>query len=86
MEQLVPAVYESGVFRPLAPLELPEGASVVLRIEPETTTKRLFQDVSLEDQRAAIEAILRVADTLPLEGPDDGFSGADHDSVLYGRP
>ena len=21
--------------------------------------------------------------TLPLEGPDDGFSGADHDSALY---
>lgn len=29
---------------------------------------------------------LRMMIELPIESPDDGFSGADHDKLLYGQP
>jgi len=85
MENTVPAIYEGGLLRPLIPLSLPDGAQVELRIETKTVVDSEQQD-RLAKQRRAIEKILRDAKELPLEGIDDGFSGSDHDSILYGRP
>ena len=42
--------------------------------------------MSLLASAVAIEEMLMEIDALPLEGPDDGFSGRDHDKVLYGKP
>jgi hypothetical protein len=38
----------------------------------------------LARQRIALAEMFAEADSLPLENPDDTFSGADHDLVLYG--
>jgi hypothetical protein len=40
----------------------------------------------LAKQRAAIAAFLDTMEAIPPEGPDDGFSGRDHDKILYGAP
>jgi predicted DNA-binding antitoxin AbrB/MazE fold protein len=69
----VEATYENGVFRPLQPVDLPDGSrvEVIYRIEaPPPDPQRIER---------ALEAIA----AMPREGPDDGFSGADHDEVLY---
>ncbi len=38
----------------------------------------------LSKRRKAHEDLLKEMEALPLEGANDGFSGADHDEVLYG--
>ena len=40
------------------------------------------------DERQQSEARKLIAEmvALPPEGPDDGFSGRDHDKLLYGSP
>jgi len=75
MSNRIKAVYEYGVFRPIDPVPLEEGASVELSYERPAALKPPQLMV------AAIEEIAR----MPLEGPDDGFSGGDHDQVLYGK-
>jgi hypothetical protein len=42
------------------------------------------EDALARKQRQAHMEFLREMEALPLEGPDDGFSGADHDRVPYG--
>lgn len=42
------------------------------------------EDALVRKQRQAHENFIKEMDALPLEGPDDGFSGTDHDKVLYG--
>lgn len=37
-------------------------------------------------QQEALEELHEKLDALPPEGPQDGFSGRDHDKVLYGVP
>jgi hypothetical protein len=36
--------------------------------------------------RAEMDEFLSRDAELPVESPDDGFSGADHDKLLYGQP
>ncbi|MGE3240526.1 MAG: hypothetical protein AB7G28_09165 [Pirellulales bacterium] len=36
-------------------------------------------------QHSQIEAMLSEIEQLPIEEPEDGFSGRDHDRVLYGK-
>lgn len=71
----VKAVYENGIFRPVDPVVLTDGEEVDLSV----TTKGPEPD----PQRLA-DALERIA-AMPSEGPIDGFSGADHDKVLYGE-
>jgi predicted DNA-binding antitoxin AbrB/MazE fold protein len=73
MTKQVEAVYEQGRLRPLEPLELPEGAR--LRI--------FFVASEVETAQQVPAEILAEIAGLPLEGESDGFSGRDHDSVLY---
>lgn len=37
-------------------------------------------------QLVALHDLVREFESLPLEGPDDGFSVRDHDKILYGEP
>lgn len=37
-------------------------------------------------QREAMLTFMKDMEKLPMEGPDDGFSGRDHDKILYGEP
>ncbi|HEX5471775.1 MAG TPA: antitoxin family protein [Lacipirellulaceae bacterium] len=80
MTHNIEAIFDDGVFRPLAPVSIPNGSQVRLHIE-----ERAIEDDAAR-RRAAMDEFLRLAAELPLEGPDDGFSGADHDRVLYGKP
>lgn len=41
---------------------------------------------SIEEQHANLMRLLDKMRDLPIENPDDGFSGADHDKVLYQPP
>lgn len=84
MSELIPAIFESGVLRPLVPLELHEGEIVNLRIATEAAHADASESAARE-QRAAIDSLLAEATALPPEGIDDAFSGRDHDSVLYGQ-
>lgn len=79
----VEAVFDDGVFRPLVPIAIPNGQQVRLHVE-----ERAAEDGAeiIAQRKAAIAEFLRLAEELPPEGPDDGFSGADHDRVLYGEP
>jgi len=36
-------------------------------------------------QQEALQELHETLDALPPEGPQDGFSGRDHDKVLYGK-
>ncbi len=69
---------------------LPEGARVL--VWPDTSRPPATADTCGDTDRACdeehrrfLEAIDRIA-ALPLEGPGEPFSGADHDKVLYGAP
>ena len=66
----VHAIYRNGAFFPECPLSVPDGAKVELTVES-------------SDPPAALAAALDKIADLPREGTDDGFSGADHDRVLY---
>ncbi len=62
---------------------LPEGTSVevVANVPPPRKDEKMTE----EEHRRLMEIMDRIAN-MPLENPDDTFSGADHDKVLYGGP
>jgi predicted DNA-binding antitoxin AbrB/MazE fold protein len=72
MTAKIQAIYEKGVFRPSSPVSLPEGSEVELTVN------------SNADSTTLADELEKIAQ-LPIEGPSDGFSGADHDRVLYAR-
>lgn len=69
------AVYLDGVFKPVAPVALPNGAhvriAVVTPAAPEAT---------LVDSIDPLAAVIGVAD-----GPESGDVAARHDEYLYGE-
>ncbi len=81
MTDRIRATYENGVFKPLKPVQLPEGTQVFFTIESDALPKCPSPD---ESRRAIMEIA-----SLPPDGPepDDGLSGSrDHDKILYGGP
>ncbi len=70
----IDAIYEHGSFRPTSQVTLQEGTQVALTIETEMNFVPPGQLVSSLEQIAS----------MPAESTDDGFSGADHDEILYG--
>ena len=72
MSKQIQAIYERGMIRPLEPVALTEGEEldVVLLPRHKQTPTNIAQ---------ALAEIAR----LPIEGQQDAFSGADHDSILY---
>jgi predicted DNA-binding antitoxin AbrB/MazE fold protein len=81
MSHDVDAVYDDGVFRPIGPIALPDGAKVRLHVDSESGASK-----AMLRQRADLDDFRRVMAALPVESPTDGFSGADHDRLLYGAP
>ncbi len=63
-------------------VSLPEGArvEVVVRSQPGQAGETMS---SAEHERMK-ELLDRIA-AMPIEGSDEPFSGADHDSILYGQ-
>ena len=75
MTNRVKAVFENGVFRPIETVSLADGTNVELSFE---------NRAPLKPPQPLVEALAEIA-RMPVEGPDEGFSGADHDNVLYGK-
>jgi len=82
------AIYEGGLLRPLVPLSLKEQEVVSLTISSVVVAGETATGTAeAEGQRPAeLDEFRRVVAALPIESPDDGFSGADHDQLLYGKP
>jgi predicted DNA-binding antitoxin AbrB/MazE fold protein len=76
MTKTIQAVYAGGVFKPSEPIAIAEGTTVELTVSTEIPDAPVAPEVTRD-------ALLRIA-AMPRQGPDDGFSGADHDKVLYG--
>lgn len=85
MSHTIPAIYDAGVFRPLEPVELAEGTQVRVEVPAESPSAEMSPE-ELAAHQAAIADFLARMEALPEEGPDDGFSGRDHDKILYGAP
>ena len=76
MTKSIQAIYQGGVFKPSEPVALADGTAVELIVHSDAEAGAASAD--------AVRALVEEMAALPLEGPDDGFSGADHDKVLYG--
>jgi len=80
---VIPGRIENGVVVLKNGTSLPDGTEVSVLVPAALIG---LADVMTEEHRTKLlEALDRIA-ALPLEGPDDGFSGADHDRILYGKP
>lgn len=77
------AIFEHGILRPLDPISLAENDVVTVVVQTNAPGTE-HSSAELPQQKKNLMAALAEANRLPLESPDDGFSGADHDSVLYG--
>ncbi len=73
---------ENGVIVVDGDVSLPEGVEVSV-VVPETA--HASDDTMNDEERQRIGAIIDRIAALPIEGPDEPFSGADHDEVLYGK-
>jgi predicted DNA-binding antitoxin AbrB/MazE fold protein len=81
MNEPIKAVFEGGVFRPIEPVQLPEGVEVEVVVRQLPTLPR--QKLTPKQVAAALQAI---AD-LPSNGPhDDPYVSQNHDHYLYGAP
>ncbi len=67
-------IYEDGVLRLKEPLPVPSG----------TEFEALLTEKDGPDPQEAFRILMEIA-ALPSNGPDDGFSGAQHDEVVYGK-
>ena len=74
------AEYVNGALKPLEPLELPEGAIVILYIEEQSQNE--------EQRHSALETADRIRQSAPAEIwnnlPTDGAQNVRH--YLYGHP
>jgi predicted DNA-binding antitoxin AbrB/MazE fold protein len=70
MNESVEAIFENGVFRPLSPVDLPEGEHVHLKIVP--------------SQQGAQDPAYRLSDLAEETGISDLATNIDH--YLYGLP
>ena len=80
------ATFESGAFHPVRPVELPEGASVRLTVEPaappvvaESDSLAATEPDSEANADDPLEAVIGICTT----GPRDGAQH--HDKYIYGR-
>jgi predicted DNA-binding antitoxin AbrB/MazE fold protein len=76
------AIFDNGVLRPLEPLALGDQDLVTVVVRTQDAVSGDANELVL--QREALKKMFAEADSLPNENPNDTFSGADHDSALYG--
>lgn len=64
MLETIEAIYENGTFKPLQPVDLPEGTPV------QVSTKATFQSTAAEAQRKAVRYVLtHLGDALSVGAP-----------------
>lgn len=74
MSVTVTAIYQGGCFRPLEPVAVAEGTPVQLVVLP----------VLKKTDRTPAQILAEIA-ALSEEPVGEGFSGRDHDKILYGE-
>lgn len=76
------AIYEQGVIKPLAPLDLPENVQfrVIVAASPASD-----DGTEVARQKAALQSLWDEIDRLPPVQNNDGWSVRDHDALLYGE-
>jgi predicted DNA-binding antitoxin AbrB/MazE fold protein len=79
MGQSIPAIFDSGVFKPLVPVQLEQGTRVEVGV-PEASQS----DAPPYDRERWMKFIADM-EALPDDSPKDGFSNRDHDRILYGE-
>ena len=62
----VDAIYDQGVFRPLEPLALPEGAQVRLRVEEENGAEQAGIDPVKGELPTLLERLKKVVGTVDI--------------------
>lgn len=72
MSHTITAIFENGVIRPLENVELSNGEEVEVILLQKTKS----------DAKKSRHILTEIAE-LPLEGKTNGFSGQDHDEILY---
>jgi predicted DNA-binding antitoxin AbrB/MazE fold protein len=82
MTTTIDVVYEDGTFRPVEPVSVPEGTRARVTM-PLTETREPAKD-DLANGKTPYEMLMEIA-SLPGPAQTDTFSGADHDTVLYGE-
>lgn len=81
----VPAVFENGVLRPLAPLSLADHEQVTVTVKRSKKHEMTPEEEAAlaARQREALKRSLAKLDALPDEPPKDNFAN-DHDRTIYG--
>jgi predicted DNA-binding antitoxin AbrB/MazE fold protein len=74
MVRQIEAIYENGLLRLLGPVGLKDGDKVTV------TVSDSLSDAEVERINATLDQIASLAECRK----DNGFSGEDHDKVLYG--
>ncbi|HYF48403.1 MAG TPA: antitoxin family protein [Planctomycetota bacterium] len=77
----IKAVVENGMLKPLEELKLPDGTLVDAQLTPAVNGDRTQR---IEEQRRAVDRLLKRLDAIPQKPSDDKFSARDHDAILYG--
>lgn len=87
MSYYIDAIYDDGLLKPLEPLALPDQARVRLRVEVDETSESAVATSSAEAvaQRQAMLELDAEMDGLTDLSPEDGFTSAEHDRILYGE-
>ena len=84
MSTTIEAIYEQGVLRLSRPIDLADGTRVdVIVIASHTTLTPVMPGESGPGKRTPAEIMSEIA-AMPMESSPDGFSGEDHDRILYG--
>lgn len=80
MSERIKAIFENGVFRPVEPVRLPEGARVIVETEDDVRSAHTIDP-------KVVREVLEEIDRLPIEGIDDGATDVarNHDKYLYGE-
>ena len=73
--------YHNGIIVPEDGISRPDGTEVTILLR---TGSQARNDQMSEVERDRYLAALTRIDAVPNESPNDNFSGADHDRVLYG--
>lgn len=81
-------IIEGGVAKFIGPISLPERTKVLIQpAEPVPAANPVDSDEVIAKQQAAWRDLFARMNADPaLKRDGDGFSGADHDKVLYGGP
>jgi len=79
----VDAIYDQGVFRPVAPLTLPNGTPVHLRVETQSQVDTAEGKTDEGEIPTLLERLKGVVGTVD-DLPEDSSSNLDH--YLYGTP